>query len=175
MDVATLKSKMKSKKLSDYLIFSGPEWKVQQIYIDQIAKVTGKQIVRIDSISETFSRIRNKALQKNANIYIVRDDKDLMQNEKLQAQIDSGILKDNMLIHILTTTDKRTKFYKKYKDKIIEFEPLSDVMLKKYIKKEIDLSDRNCNRLIEICEHDYGRCLLEIDKIKRYVDGIKNI
>ena len=175
MDVATLKAKIKSKQLPSYLIFSGPEWKVQEIYINQIAKVTSKEVKRVDSVSSIYTYLRNRSFVKKSFIYIVRDDKELMQNEKLQAQIDSGILKDNMLIHILTTTDKRTKFYKKYKDKIIEFEPLSDVMLKKYIKKEIDLSDRNCNRLIEICEHDYGRCLLEIDKIKRYVDGIKNI
>lgn len=40
--------------------------------------------------------------------------------------------------------------------------------MKKYIKREINLSDNNCQRLIEVCEHDYGRILLEIDKIKWY-------
>ena len=39
MDVATLKAKIKSKQLPSYLIFSGDEWKVQQIYINQIAKL----------------------------------------------------------------------------------------------------------------------------------------
>ena len=44
-------------------------------------------------------------------------------------------------------------------------------MLKKYILKEIKLSERNLERLIDICEHDYGRILLEIDKIKRYAQA----
>ena len=167
MDVATLKAKIKSKQLPSYLLFSGPEWKVQQIYINQISKVTGFETRRIDALTQIYQQLRNRSFVQKPIIYIVRDDKELMQNEKLQTQIDGGLLGDNILIHLLTSVDKRTKFYKQYKDSIIEFEPLSDALLKKYIKKEIILSDRNCQRLIEVCEHDYGRILLEIDKIKR--------
>lgn len=168
MDVATLKAKIKSNQLPSYLIFSGTEWKVQQIYIEQIARVTGKETVRIDALLNLYWKLRNKSFVQKSVIYIVRDDKELMNSEKLQQQISNGLLGDNMLIHLLTTVDKRTKFYKAYKDTIVEFEPLNDVVLKKYIKKEISLSDRNCDILADICEHDYGRCLLEIDKVKRY-------
>lgn len=168
MDVATLKAKIKSKQLPSYLIFSGDEWKVQQIYINQISKVTGKETVRIDSVASIYGKLRNKSFVQLPVIYIVRDDKELMTSEKLQQQISSGLLGDNILIHLLTNVDKRTKFYKAYKDAIIEFETLSDVVLKKYILKEIKLSERNIQRLIDICEHDYGRILLEIDKIRRF-------
>ena len=167
MDVATLTAKIKTKQLPTYLLFSGPEWKVQQIYINQISKVTGFETRRIDMLTQIYQQLRNRSFVQEPIIYIVRDDKELMQNEKLQAQIDGGLLGDNILIHLLTSVDKRTKFYKQYKDSIIEFESLSDELLKKYIKKEISLSDKNCHRLIEVCEHDYGRCLLEIDKIKQ--------
>lgn len=170
MDVSTLKSHIKLKTIPPYLIFTGDEWKVQDIYIQQIAKVLNKQVVRIEAVSEIFSALQNKSFVKVPKIYIVRDDKELMQNEKLQVRIEQ-VLGDNILIHLLTSVDKRTKFYKQYADKIVVFEPLSDAMLKKYIKKEIDLSDRNCEKLIDVCQHDYGRCLLEIDKIKRYVDA----
>lgn len=173
MDVATLKAKIKSKQLPSYLIFSGLEWKVQELYIQQIAKVTSKEIKRIDSITDIYSKLRNKSFVQSGVIYIVRDDKELMQNEKLQQKIES-VLGDNILIHLLTNVDKRTKFYKQYKDVIIEFEALSDAMLKKYILKEIKLSESNIQRLIDICEHDYGRILLEIDKIKRYIENYYN-
>lgn len=169
MDVATLKAKIKSKQLPSYLIFSGTEWKVQEIYIQQIAKVIGKETRRVDDISSIYGKLKNRSFVQTGVIYIVRDDKELMTNEKLQQQIES-VLADNMLILLLTSVDKRTKFYKQYKDKIIEFEALSDAMLKKYISKEINLSESNIQRLIDICEHDYGRILLEIDKIKRYRD-----
>ena len=168
MDVTELKAKIKSKQLPSYLIFSGPEWKVQQIYIEQISKSTGKAIKNIESIVDIYQQLRNRSFIQTAVIYKVRDDKELMQNEKLQQQL-GRVLGDNILIHVLTSVDKRTKFYKQYKDSIIEFEPLSDALLMKYIKKEIKLSDKNCRRLMDVCEHDYGRILLEIDKIKRYV------
>ena len=168
MDVVTLKAKIKSKQLPSYLIFSGDEWKVQQIYINQIAKVTGKEIKRIDDILSIYGKLRNRSFVQKSVIYIVRDDKELMNSEKLQQQISSDLLGDNILIHLLTNVDKRTKFYKAYKDVICDFERLSDSVLKKYILKEIKLSESNIERLIEVCEHDYGRILLEIDKIKRY-------
>jgi DNA polymerase III delta subunit len=44
--------------------------------------------------------------------------------------------------------------------------------LKKYIKKEIALSDKNCEKLIDICEQDYSRILLEIDKIITYFESV---
>lgn len=167
MDVATLKNHIKLKTLPTFLIFSGDEWKVQQIYIEQIAKVTGKRCVRIDSIGEIFQKLSNRSFVKESVIYIVRDDKELMQNEKLQQRIEK-VLGDNMLILLLTNVDKRTKFFKSYKASICDFERLSDKMLEKYALKQISLSKRNLERLIEICEHDYGRILLEIDKIKRF-------
>ena len=179
MDVATLKAKIKSKQLPSYLIFSGTEWKVQQVYINQIAKVTGKEIRRIDDVATIYGKLKNKSFVQKPVIYIVRDDKELMNSEKLHQQISAGLLGDNTLIHLLTTVDKRTKFYKQYKDIIVEFEPLNDAVLKKYILKEIKLSESNIQRLIDICEHSYGKILLEIDKIRRYSDSnptlIRNI
>ena len=167
MDVATLKAKIKSKQLPSFMIFAGDEWKVQEIYLRQISKATNKDIVRIDSITDIYSSLRNRSFMKSSRVYVVRDDKTLMQDEKLQSQLDT-LLADNILVLILTNTDKRTRFYKAFKASIIYFERLSDAMLYKYIQKEITLSKSNIERLVEVCEHDYGRILLEIDKIKRY-------
>ena len=87
MDVATLKAKIKSKQLPPYLIFAGDEWKVQEIYIKQIAKVTGKEVVRIDSVTEIYRKLKSRSFTKKSNIYIVRDDKELMKKD-LKAGID---------------------------------------------------------------------------------------
>lgn len=168
MDVKTLKTRIKSKQLPNYLIFSGDEWKVQEIYINQISRALNLDMKRIDCFSEVYNSLRNKSFLNKPVIYIVRDDKDLIQNEKVQHLLADGILKDNYLIHLISSIDKRTKFYKRYKDTIIEFGHLTDALLKRYIKKNISLSDRNCQMLVDICEHDYGRILLEIDKIKCY-------
>ena len=173
MNVATLKNYIKLKTIPTFLIFSGDEWKVQEIYINQISKVTGKRCVRIDSIDDIFSKLSSRSFTQASNVYIVRDDKTLMQNEKVQQRLEK-ILGDNILILLLTNVDKRTKFYKSFKASICDFERLSDAMLYKYTLKEITLSKRNLERLIDICEHDYGRILLEVDKIKRYQQVYKD-
>lgn len=175
MDVGTLKSHIKLKTIPHFLIFGGEEWKVQEIYIQQIAKATGFETKRIDSITDVYANLKNRSFIQKPVIYIVRDDKELMQNEKIQAQIEKGLLADNILILLLTNIDKRTKFYKQFKERICLFERLSDSLLKKYTLKELKLSESDLERLVNICEHDYGRILLEIDKIKMYqrstVDG----
>jgi len=169
MDVSTLKNRIKIKKIPNYLIFTGPEWKVQQIYIEQIAKATNSEIVRINSIKDVFYSLRSKAFLSVSKLFLVRDDTELLQADSNVIQSILDALQSNLLIHVLTAVDKRKKYYKDNKERIIEFEPLPDTILKKYIKKEIiTLSDKNCGILIEICEHDYGRILLEIDKLKRY-------
>lgn len=170
MDVSALKHLIVSKQIPNFLIFAGEEWRVQQIYIDQICKVTKKERVYADSFAEIYPALKRNSLVAESKVYVVRDDKDIMQNEAVQKQIESGLMKNNILILLLTTIDKRTRFYKRYNASIIDFERLSDAMLKKYTLNALKLSERSVMRLIDVCEHDYGRILLEIDKIRKYRD-----
>ena len=171
MEVNEIKHHIQSKQFDKFYIFSGPEWKVQKIYIDMISKSSGKDLKYIEDISNLYKQGRGNSFIKKSYVYVVRDDKELIQDEKLQSKLDS-IIGDNILILLLTTLDKRLKFYKTYKDTIVEFESLKSSILMKYIQKEINLSDKNCDKLMEVCEYDYGRCLLEIDKIKHYDAGV---
>lgn len=172
MEVADIKAHIKTKQFKPLYIFSGTEWKVQRIYIDTISTASGRPLYYVDSIADIYGKLNNKSFIKNASVYVIRDDKEIIQNEKLQAQLET-LLGDNILILLLTTVDKRTKFYKTYKDLIVEFTALKPDILCKYLQKEIDLSNTNCNKLMEACEYDYGRCLLEIDKIKNYAKATK--
>ena len=173
MDVSALKGQIKAHNIDKFLIFTGPEWKVQQLYIQQISKVLNMQIKHIESVTDIYSKKGNTAFIKSNYVYVVRDDKEILQNEKVQTQL-LDIIGDNTLILLLTTADKRTKFYKQYHERIVEFSCLKPDILKKYLQREITLSDKNFDRLMEVCEYDYGRCLLEIDKIKRYVENYYN-
>lgn len=167
MNITDVKTHIKNKKIQPYYIFAGDEIEVQRIYINKIAGVLGYQVIRADRIADVWSNIITPTLFDEPYVYVVRDDKDLMQNEELQKQIDKG-LNGNIIINLITTVDKRTKWYKANSDKIVLFEHLSDEVLIKYCQREITLNKRNCERLIAICESDYSRILLEIDKIKRY-------
>ena len=178
MDVNGLKAHIKSNTIPHILYFTGDEWEVQKIFIQQIAKTTQLETKRVESIVDVMGKFKSVSFVQKSYIYIARDDKTYMEDEKAQALLPT-IIGNNIYIMLITSVDKRTKFYKSHKDKIIEFEPLPERMLIKYIQKEIDLSEANCKKLIEICESDYGRILLEIDKIKQYAEGnptlIRNI
>ena len=112
MDVSTLKNRIKIKKIPNYLIFTGPEWKVQQIYIEQIAKATNSEIVRINSIKDVFSSLRSQAFLSVSKLFIVRDDTELLQADSNVIQSILDALQSNLLIHILTTVDKRKSIIK---------------------------------------------------------------
>lgn len=167
MEPTEVKAHIQKGSFNPFYIFTGSEWKIQRIYLEQIAKSSGKELRYIDSISDIYHKKSTRAFVSKSYVYVVRDDKELMQNEKVQSQL-KNIVGSNILILLLTSVDKRTKFYKAHKDAIVEFEALMPTVLKKYIQKETPLTDDNCAKLMEVCEYDYGRCLLEIDKIKNY-------
>lgn len=171
MEVYSVLNDIKNGTLRNFYIFAGEEWKVQQIYIEQIAKVKNLKIKRINSINDIFNQLQNKSLLSSNFCFVCRDDEAITRNEQLWAQVRKGkIFSNHIYILLLTNIDKRTKFCKEFATEICEFKHLEPRVLQKYIQKEIDLSAQNCKKLMEICENDYGRCLLEIDKINQYVN-----
>jgi DNA polymerase III delta subunit len=173
MNITDVKTDIKNKAIKPYYIFAGEEIEIQRIYINKIAEVLNYQVVRPACIADVWDSIITPTLFDTPSVYVVRDDKDLMQDDMLRAQIERNNLNDNIIIHLLTTVDKRTKFYKSVSDKIVLFERLTTDMLIKYCQREITLNRANCERLIAICENDYSRLLLEIDKIKKYMLATK--
>ena len=169
MELSKLKAQIKTKSPEAFYIFCGDEWKVQEIYINELSKLYDRRLY-IDSIRDVYTQLKHTSFIKQRTLYIVRDDHDIMTNEKLQAQL-SSLLADNTLILLVSSVDKRTKFYKTYSESFVEFNALERAVLKRYVQKEIKLSDKNTELLIELCESNYGRILLEIDKIRRYADG----
>lgn len=166
MEVQELKKLIKENSIPNFLIFAGEEWMIQKLYIEQIAKVKNLQIKYADSISDIWTSLTSSSLFDTPTLYVLQDDKEVLTNEKIYTQLDSI---KNMLILTLTSVDKRLKMLKLYKSSIVEFNALNEAVLKRYIQKEIDLNDRNCNILMEICDYNYGHCLLEIDKIKQFM------
>lgn len=167
MELTTLKAHIQKKKFNPVYILCGEEIGVMNIYINQIAKVQNKQVYRADSFKEVFQKVTKQSIIKQSFVYVIRDDKEVITSEKIQNLISKPTWSDIVII-VFSNMDKRTKFYKQYKDMICEFEPLEERVLIKYIQKEIDLSTENCQRLIQACESSYSRIMLEIDKIKKY-------
>ena len=167
MEVSDLKNLIRSKVVPHFLIFTGEEYKVQRIYAEQIAKVYGLKLKYIDAVADITKKLGTKSMFKENYLYMVRDDKEFMQSDNVDELLER--FNSDMLILTLTTLDKRLKFIKSHNDSIVDFKPLKSENLKVYIKREINLSDRNIDILMEICDYNYGQCLLEIDKIKQYI------
>ena len=173
MEIAAVHSQLQQGKLERLYVFYGEETVVQSMYVQQIIKLSGLSRYSADTVLDVYKRLKHKTILQTACCYIVYGDAEFLFAEVLWDNIQL-VLGDNILILRYDTIDKRTRFYKRFADHVVEFAPLQDVALKKYIKKQIDLSDDNCETLINVCEHNYGRILLEIDKIKRYVDARKD-
>lgn len=172
MKPSELKNQMKNKSFQPCYIMAGEEVQVRDIYIDKIVEMSGKQRVNAESVKDIYPELRKKSMLGGSKVFVVRNDFEFAEDEKLWKITNDSIIGDNMVILVFSMLDKRKKFYKNFKDDICEFEPLDDRILIKYIKKEIDLSEKNCRALIEICEKSYARILLEIDKMKSFQQKI---
>lgn len=169
MDLSALKTHIKNKTFDPVYIFTGPEVGVMDIYIEQMAKVQNATVTRLDGIDDLAKKMHKGAMLKNSCIYILRDCKEIIQDNDLALKVaQKNTLSGAVLLLIYSNIDKRSKFYKTFQDSVVEFQPMKPEILVKYMQKEIQLTDISYKELIEMCESDYSRILLEIDKIKRY-------
>ena len=168
MDTQTLKKSIIDKTFDNFYIIAGDEPKVERIYIEKISEVSKKPLRFIDTISDIYGNT-SSGLFSISYCYVCMDDDVFMTTEKAWDAVERS-LGDNILILWLSNLDKRGKFYKRFSDRIYEFEPMHVEVLKKHISEQIQLSNENMDELIDMCGGDYGRCLLEIDKIKHYAE-----
>ena len=174
MDIITLKHEIMHEELNNFYVFIGVEIQVQREYIKKISEVNGKPIKYIDKVLDIYGK-SNSLFVSQTYTYVCIEDRDFVSNEHGWDTV-SKVLCGNTLILWYTSLDKRGKFYKHFTvppflDNIVEFEHMDEDVLFKYIKRNIDLSDRNCYLLMQYCEYDYARCLLEIDKIRHFISS----
>ena len=165
MEIGDIKQQIKSGQVLPLYIFYGEEGTIIKEYIKRIAQSFGGTIIYDNSVTDLYHYSKSTALIQEKYVHVVLDDKEFLTNEK--AWSFKGI-KDDVVIFQYTSCDKRLKFWKNFANTCVEFKKLDVRVLEKYIKKQIDLSTENCEELIDCCEEDYGRILLEIDKIKQY-------
>ena len=171
MTVGEVKQHIKNKSPLQYYVFTGNELEVMNRFIAKIAEVADASICRADTISSVFSKMQNKSFLSRKTCYVIRDDKEYLSAEDIWPKLENNELQNNNIVIMLySDLDKRSKFYKHINDSLVVFDALTDENLKREIQKRIALSDRNCMELIDICEHNLGAILNEVDKIQRYVN-----
>lgn len=167
MEIADVKQQIKTGEFDKVYVFYGTEHAVMKIYLNMMATKGNMRLTYVDSLLDLMTGAKTKALVPERHLYVVLDDKEYLTNEKMWEKFTG--LKDDVVVFYYTSADKRLKFWKNNKDRAVEFSRLEDRILIKYIKNEAPmLSDAQCMKLIEACDGDYGRILLEIDKVRNY-------
>lgn len=164
MEVTAVKKQIQAKRLDPFYVFTGDELEAQRIYVNKMSEVTGKPIKRIDQVSDAFKR--RGSILKASYLFVCRDDIDFWKSATDFAALVE-LLGDNILVLQMSNIDKRSKSYKSYTSQIVEFHYMDADVLYKYTQRECPLSDKATFELIDLCECDYGRILLEADKIRQ--------
>ena len=166
MEIQQVKKAIQGKsKFCPFYVFTGAEIEAQRIYINKIAEVTSKQIRRIESASEAFNK--RAGIIKTSSLFVCRDDIEFWK-QAIAVDDVANLLGNNILILQMTDIDKRSKASKLYAEQTVTFNYMDSDVLYKYLEKVCTLSDDRAYELIDICECDYSRILLECDKINRY-------
>ena len=159
--------KIAGNDIPHYLVLYGQEQTVLDMYIKQIVSVSQSQAVYIDTVASVIKHCGKKSLNKSVKCYIVSDDLSYLKAETVWDKIKKDFKKSkDYLILRYHTLDKRDKFSHNNKENLTEFAHLSAEVLQQYIYRDLpDLSEKNALSLIDYCNYDYGRILMEIDKI----------
>lgn len=168
MNIPELRKAIDSDSLSKFIILYGPEGAVLDIYIDKIRKLFGKSVYSADSVLSIYGRLSGHSLiSSGKELYVVREDKDILTNESLweglMEHLEDG---DTYIVLKYDSLDGRSKFLKHFQDNAVFFDKLSDALLAKYISKDVELTKIQTQKLITMCQYEYRRILIELDKIK---------
>lgn len=171
MNIVELKKSLDLGELSNLYIFTGEEYTILNIYIDRICGLFDT-VNKSGSVLSIYKNMSSRSLiQTGKQVYVVRDDKEFLTSDTIWIDLVKRLKARNAtLVLKYSSIDVRSKFSKHFNDCITVFDKLSDQVLLKYIYKDITLSKENAVTLINACNHDYGRILLEVDKIKNIVE-----
>lgn len=175
MTIDDLKISILSKEFKKIYVFYGPEYMVQKVYINKIAELSESNVQYIDTISD-ISAYSGNSLFSTKKCFVCIDDDKITKSNNIDKDLDKllHLVGDNILILQFTKLDKRLKFYN-YICELpfceaagVEFELLHPVVLGKHLAEDFNFSKGIAEKLAEVCEYDYGRCLLEADKIDNF-------
>lgn len=173
MTLFELQKNIKQQNLPNFLIFTGTEYAIIELYLDMIAKRGNLEKISLSTASQIVQKQKIVSIIKSNCLYVCRYDFDFLKKEKDWSYINKSV-GNNILILVYTNLDKRGKFYKQFENNIVDFGEQSEDTIKLMLKPKTTLSNESLNRLILGCGKNYSKCILEIDKIN-ILSNIKNI
>lgn len=170
MELVDLMKSISENSIPHYLVLFGEEQAILDIYIQHIAQ--NYKIVYCDTVAYALSQVGKKSIDKSNKVYIVNEDNAYNKVEESWKNVKQTFARSkHILLLKYHSIDKRGKFYTQNKGNAVEFTHLSEDVLINYIQQKLlALSEKNASKLIIWCNYDYGRILMEIDKIQQWVN-----
>ena len=165
MNLFELKQKLKNNELDKFYIFYGEEYVVLETYVDKIVKASGLSRKSLYSVTDISSSLRATNIFGSSYVYVIREDRNFMVNPNLWDIVKNNNSK-HILIFIYSNIDKRSKFYGSNEDYIVEFIKLSPEVILKHIMNDYQISSEYGIKIINRCDNDYGKILLNLKKLK---------
>lgn len=165
MNLFELKQKLKNNELDKFYVFYGEEYIVLETYVDKIVKASGLSRKSLYSVTDISSSLRANNIFGSSYVYVIREDRNFMVNPNLWDIVKNNNSK-HILIFIYSNIDKRSKFYSSNEDYIVEFIKLSPEVILKHIMNDYQISSEYGIKIINRCDNDYGKILLNLKKLK---------
>lgn len=156
MEVMYFKKCILDKKLPSLSILTGDE-ALMSIYLEQL--YNNFDIKKLNNINDYLSIYSSKFNINKNQIYIIFNDETFEKDNKLWT---------NKLTNVIFVYDKllkTSKFFKAFEPNIVYFEKINDTLLKGLIKNRIQIKDEDIEWIIKECNHNYFKCLNEVQKI----------
>ncbi len=176
MDLMELNQTISKHQLANLYIFTGEEINLINLYVSQLGEYK-----RVDTVLEVWNKLTTtgKFARPKFITYVVRDDMDFLKNEKAWKNVDR--IENGRLVLLYTDIKKTLKFYKHFKNIIVEFNHLTSTQLYHQLQhdpKYSIISSTNKSILeyfIESCNNDLNTIDNEIDKYIRLKEcGVVN-
>lgn len=172
MELSELKGHIRDKlaygfAFGNFLVFTCEDRAIADVYVSMLAKTYNLAISRRETVAEAIRDSQTPSLDETEYLYVVRDDLKFAQDEKgWKALVGNG---ENLIVAIYQDGVAKSAFLKAMGNNVVRFGKMSvEVLAGQIIKPQSKLELRDCEALASVCGCDYGLCMLELDKVKRY-------
>ena len=165
LSIIDLKRQIKTKTLNSLYVFTGEELGLLYDYVNSMGNVC-----KSHSLSSIWPRLNTKSVTSDRIVYVVKDDDEVIQKEKMWDRIKAYSGK-NTVVLVYAGVKPSTKFLNSFDEYVVKFDRMTSLQLVAVAKKKCPyMKPEDLEYLVERCDNDLIRINNELDKIDRLHD-----
>ena len=167
-ELFTIRTKLSREELLPMYIFIGNEPLMIDKFIEEISKIAKSSISRYDSVSDAFPNLSQTSLLTPKRVFLVSEDVKFLKEKSGWESVKKS-LKENILILLYNSTTLPDGFMKFFDSFIVKPHRWQPSRLYEHIHTKVPMSMQHAERLTSICDCNYSRIMLELDKLQAYL------